>query len=203
MISSETSRHLDIGCGEKPRNPYGRKELYGIDVAVKNPSERFREGNLALEPIPFPDNYFQSVSAYDFLEHVPRILGRANGTGTRLPFVELMNEIWRVLAPNGVLYAQTPAYPNAAAFCDPTHVNFITFDTSMYFTRPHLMGRMYGFTGTFDVIRVLRYKPTVDYELSGMDKISRLLQWCRKPIGQGSHVLWELKAVKQTEALRA
>jgi SAM-dependent methyltransferase len=197
MNNDVVSRHLDIGCGSKPRNPYERLELYGVDLSVAEPSATFRQANLALEPIPFPDDHFQSVSAYDFLEHVPRILTCSGGAGTRLPFVELMNEIWRVLAPGGLLYAQTPVYPHQAVFADPTHVNLVAFDTFMYFTRPTLMARMYGFTGTFDVVRVLRYKPRRDYDSIGMDKLSRLLQWCRRPVGPGSHVLWEFRAVKK------
>ena len=26
------SRHLDLGCGTKPRNPYRRTELHGVDI---------------------------------------------------------------------------------------------------------------------------------------------------------------------------
>ncbi|MDQ3205818.1 MAG: hypothetical protein M3Q40_04805 [Pseudomonadota bacterium] len=40
-----------------------------------------------LEPIPYPDGSFGSVSAYDFLEHVPRIFPSADGRATVFPFV--------------------------------------------------------------------------------------------------------------------
>ena len=94
-----TTRHLDLGCGARPRNPYGRDELHGIDLAPRHEPGAFevRRANLALEPIPYPDDHFDSVSAYDFLEHVPRVLPTADGRDTRFPFVELMNEVWRVL----------------------------------------------------------------------------------------------------------
>ena len=143
------TRHLDLGCGSRPHNPYHRDELHGVDIADPRAALplQFRQANLALQPIPYPDGYFDSVSAYDFIEHVPRVLPTADGLGTRFPFVELMNEVWRVLVPGGLFYASTPAYPHAAAFQDPTHVNIITLETHKYFTRPETLGRLYGFRG--------------------------------------------------------
>lgn len=40
-----------------------------------------------------------------------------------------MNEIHRVLAPEGLFFCRVPAFPSTYAFKDPTHVNFITEDT--------------------------------------------------------------------------
>lgn len=72
-----------------------------------------------------------------------------------------MSDIWRVLKPGGIFYARTPAYPSAAAFQDPTHVNIITDQTISYFARrPALdgslvdpwgldLGKRYGFKGEF------------------------------------------------------
>ena len=124
--------HLDLGCGPSPKNPFGYEKLYGIDIRKNNGelnNATIVTANLAIEPIPFPDNFFDSVSAYDFFEHVPRVSVDFNAKSSRFPFVELMNEIWRVLKPNGILYAVTPAFPNEKVFRDPTHVNIITKKT--------------------------------------------------------------------------
>jgi SAM-dependent methyltransferase len=188
------TRHLDLGCGGVPRNPYQCDELYGVDLVVAEPSERFKAANLSLQSIPFADNHFHSVSAYDFLEHVPRVLPTSDGTATRLPFVELMDEIWRVLVPGGRFYAVTPAYPDQAAFQDPTHVNILTHGTHLYFTEPRLLGRIYGFRGTFRERRVERVEPTSDYEplqRSWAERARRRLK--RKSF---SHLIWEFDAVK-------
>lgn len=100
----QTGKHLDIGCGSKPRNPFRYSSLSGVDI-YRHPdllSEvDFRLANLAVEPIPFDDSQFDSISAFDFIEHVPRVLGNSV-LGTRFPFIDLMNEIWRVLKPDGV-----------------------------------------------------------------------------------------------------
>jgi SAM-dependent methyltransferase len=196
------TNHLDVGCGDTPRNPYNRDHLHGIDVAPRgdHPSATIRKANLFLEPIPYLDEYFDSVSAYDFLEHVPRVLPTADGAGTRFPFIELMNEMWRVLKPGGMLYASTPCYPGRELFSDPTHCNFITDDTLLYFTRPMLMARMYGFKGDFDVKRARFYMPGATYEpweRSFMDKLKRKLSvWATRPQGKASHFLWEFCANK-------
>ena len=153
--SPGTDRHLDLGCGKFPRNPYRKAELHGVDIRALSPQDEgfdYRRANLALEPIPYPDGHFASVSAYDFIEHVPRML-IGGSEGTRLPFIELMNEIWRVLAPDGRLYAVTPAWPHAEAFVDPTHVNVITEGTVDYFVGTAPLGRIYGFRGHFELLR--------------------------------------------------
>jgi SAM-dependent methyltransferase len=204
-------RHLDLGCGEKPRNPYSRAQLCGVDVRdlTSHDGFEYRSANLFLDPIPFDDGSFGSVSAYDFIEHVPRILPTADGCGTTFPFVRLMNEIWRVLASNGRFYALTPAFPNAEAFADPTHVNIVTDQTHTYFCGDEPLGRMYGFNGTFrciDVRRVYRsdaYSPIASsaQNNSRAKSMSRKLRsfsrWLRgkQPL-RPAYLLWELEAVK-------
>ena len=193
------TRHLDLGCGSRPHDPYRRDELHGVDVVAVQPALprlQFRQANLSLQPIPWPDGHFDSVSAYDFIEHVPRILPTPDGRGTRFPFVELMNEVWRVLAPGGLFYASTPAYPHAAAFQDPTHVNIITIETHKYFTRPETLGRMYGFVGDFEASRVVRVRPAAEYEPPAPGFVERVRQRQREKRGAATHLVWEFVARK-------
>lgn len=147
--------HLDLGCGKRPRNPYNRGRLCGVDIRALSSALdfEFRAANLSLEPIPYPDGSFGSVSAFDFIEHVPRLLVTPDGRETFFPFVRLMDEVWRVLAKGGRFYALTPTLPNPEAFVDPTHVNFITDRTHEYFCGDNPLGRMYGFKGSFRVRR--------------------------------------------------
>jgi SAM-dependent methyltransferase len=201
MPSNTPKRHCDLGCGTKPRNPYHCEQLFGVDIrSHQEDSVDVRQANLVMAPIPYPDNFFHSVSAYDFLEHVPRVLPGSQAGTTRFPFVELMNEIWRVLVPGGRLYACTPAYPHAAAFQDPTHVNIITNETHQYFTQPTLLARMYGFTGDFAVLRVLPAKGgEFDYEpVAAPDFMRRYRLRRRARRGENSHLVWEFEARKAT-----
>jgi SAM-dependent methyltransferase len=74
---------------------------------------------------------------------------------TRLCFIELVNEIHRVLKNGGYFLHVTPAYPSKEAFQDPTHVNIITEDTfPFYFCQPELFAAKvgYGYTGNFELV---------------------------------------------------
>jgi SAM-dependent methyltransferase len=211
-VMNPDDRHLDLGCGKRPRNPYGRRELHGVDVrpAPAGADFQHRVANLTLEPIPYEDSSFGSVSAYDFIEHIPRILPTPDGRGTVFPFIRLMNEIWRVLAPGGRLYALTPGYPHAEAFMDPTHVNFITEGTHEYFCGDKPLGRIYGFDGHFRLLRCewvdiafhhsAAPPPNRAYVL--LKRFSRRLRsWSRRLRGKRArgrrvYLLWELEAVK-------
>lgn len=197
------SRHLDLGCGLRPKNPYCASELYGIDVRsdiirLDEKVATVMQANLALEPIPFPDGYFTSVSAWDFLEHIPRQLFVGGSTGIIYPFVRLMNEIWRVLDCGGIFLAYTPAYPSPEAFQDPTHVNIITDQTYGYFCGENPGARVYGFVGKF---QCKMNKFTAETNISRTPRPSQTRQklrdfhrrWFR---GRVSHLVWEFEAFK-------
>jgi SAM-dependent methyltransferase len=163
---------LDLGCGNTPRNPYQAKYFYGVDV-VDTGNPDVKVADLAIEPIPFEDNSIDFITAFDFVEHIPRII-YIDGK-KRQPFIELMNEIWRVLKPGGIFRAHTPAYPHKEAFVDPTHVNFITEDTVRYFCKDSGLdsfGKMYGFNGAFEPVAL------------GWDETYKF------------HFVWELRAIK-------
>ena len=148
---TNTTKSLDLGCGLIPRNPYGADHVFGIDL-VGEETDFLKLADLAIQPIPFRDSSVDFVTAFDFLEHVPR-LTYINGIRIH-PFIELMNEIHRVLKPGGIFLAHTPAYPRQEAFQDPTHVNVISENTIQYFAGHSIETcRSYGFRGEFEIIR--------------------------------------------------
>jgi len=141
-------KSLDLGCGDTPRNPFNAHIIYGVDL-IDAPEKNIRGADLAVEAIPFDDLTFDFVTAFDFIEHVPRVLYIPH---RRNPFVILMNEIYRVLKIGGQFLSFTPAYPHPEAFYDPTHVNVISEKTfPLYFDNERLLARRYGFTGKFKI----------------------------------------------------
>jgi SAM-dependent methyltransferase len=139
---------LDIGCGSEPRNPFKAPIVYGIDIREGVPN--IRNADLVVEPIPFPDSTIDYLTAYDFIEHVPRVIYLPK---RRFPFVELMNEVYRVLKTEGIFLSHTPVYPYPEAFRDPTHVNIITADTfPYYFCGEDAHADIYGFKGRFKLL---------------------------------------------------
>lgn len=154
LSESGNSKSLDLGCGGTPRNPFKANLLYGIDIrGSDNPN--IARSDLAQEGIPHGDASMNYITAFDFIEHVPRVVYLPE---IRYSFIELMNEIYRVLAPGGLFLAQTPVYPFSACFTDPTHINPITSETfSQYFDDQRQWGRMYGFKGAFRIESQVRH----------------------------------------------
>lgn len=191
------TKHLDVGCGEYPRNPYNQTELYGIDAGTYVKNENVKRANLITEKIPFENDFFDSVSAFDVLEHIPRQVVDYSNNNVRFPFIELMQEVWRVSKHGGRFYALTPAYPAAAAFQDPTHVNFITEMTHTYFCGNEPHASRYGFMGKFKALRVslVVVKDSYEPEMSLRKKIRFLHRKYFRKSGL-THLLWELEAVK-------
>jgi SAM-dependent methyltransferase len=145
---------LDLGCGETIRNPYQALTVIGLDI---------QDADLAIEPIPHPDDLFDFVTAYDFLEHIPRLLYVPH---RRYPFVELMSEVWRVMKVGGKFLSSTPAFPHAPAFQDPTHVNIITPLTfAEYFDDEKTWAKQYGFKGKFHINNMRYHGPHLIAEL--------------------------------------
>lgn len=191
------TRHLDMGCGGFPRNPFGQDELYGLDIGDYITNSNIRRANLSTDKIPFEDNYFDSISAFDVLEHIPRQAIDFSKQETRFPFIELMQEVWRVSKPGATFYALTPAYPAPEAFQDPTHVNFITEMTHSYFCGDDPHAARYGFKGRFEAIRTGMVVPKDAYE-PGVTLRKSMRLWHRKYLRRSglTHFLWELKVVK-------
>ena len=183
------NKHLDLGCGNNPRNPFDAKEVYGVDISeradFKEKNIFFKKANVVTEDIPFCENYFDSISAYDFLEHIPRVV--IDQGKTSFPFINLMNEIYRTLKNNGEFYAITPLYPLESAFVDPTHVNYITKNTFKYFCVPDVWAEMYGFKGKFKVLRVqqVNFEEEINKKISFNNILLNLFLHKRK-----QHIVW-------------
>lgn len=90
LIDSNT---LDLGCGSTPRNPFGANNFYGVDLFEQN-DEKIKVADLAVNPIPFENDTFDFITAYDFIEHIPRVIYSPSRS---FPFINLMNEIFRCL----------------------------------------------------------------------------------------------------------
>mgnify|MGYP006270812389 CR=1 FL=1 len=145
---------LDLGCGSNPRNPFSSKSFFGVDIRADICVPSVHQADLSHEDVPFANDTFDIVSAFDFLEHIPRISykdGRSSYS-----FITLMNEVYRVLKPSGFFLYSFPVYPAPEAFQDPTHVNIMTENTiPYYFCEPRSWAKSlgYGFSGRFELVQ--------------------------------------------------
>lgn len=60
MEDTDLINSLDLGCGEKPRNPLECENAYGLDIRDLD-IENVVCADVVLEPIPFSDNFFDVI----------------------------------------------------------------------------------------------------------------------------------------------
>lgn len=145
---------LDLGCGNALKNPFNTDIVFGIDIfSTKNVIQL----DLRYEAIPFPDKSIGYVTAYDFLEHMPRLFYDVERKSHINSFIHVMNESSRVLADGGLFLHSTPIFPHEDAFIDPTHVNFLTSNSFIYFASvpDHLVSltKDYGIATRFKILK--------------------------------------------------
>ncbi|MDC1131819.1 class I SAM-dependent methyltransferase [Gammaproteobacteria bacterium] len=159
--NDSNSLSLDLGCGNNPKNPFNAKKVYGLDL-FDNKDLNIQFCKLGFVKLPFDDNHFDYITAFDLIEHIPRYYENCPEGNT--PFIFLMNEIWRVLKNEGIFLSHTPIYPFPEVFQDPTHNNFLTSDTfKIYFSdQKNLLATSYGIKSNFKILKdKMRYRHQV------------------------------------------
>jgi SAM-dependent methyltransferase len=110
-------RVLDVGCGARKQyaGAIGIDRHAHADVDIVADLER---------GLPVGDQSIDHVFAVHFLEHVHNLL-------------PLLNELHRVLRPEGVLHVMVPHRASINAWADPTHVRFFDPQTFKFLCRPY------------------------------------------------------------------
>ena len=128
-------RRLNLGCCESNLEGYLNCDIFPpSSLATINFQNRW----------PWEDNSFAFVRAHDFVEHLPDKLFT-------------MNELWRVLAPNGRAEISIPTTEGSGAFQDPTHVSFWNRRSFCYYEHGNpyreRFGKFYDIYADFRVIQ--------------------------------------------------
>jgi hypothetical protein len=130
---------LDLGSAHNKPDGYlgvDQRPGPGVDIVARLP------GRLGL-----PDGSVGVIRAVDFLEHVA-------------DKVALINEIYRLLAPGGLLLSQTPSTDGRGAFQDPTHVAFYNENSFWYYTEARYRNFVPQITARFQSSRLVTTFPT-------------------------------------------
>ncbi len=134
---------LDLGAAHnRPAGYLGVDQYPGPDVDL-----------VATLPnrLPLDDGSVGVIRAVDFLEHV----------GDK---IALINELYRVLAPGGILLSQTPSSDGRGAYQDPTHVAFYNENSFWYYTERQYRNFVPQIKAAFQVSRLVTYHPTEWHE---------------------------------------
>lgn len=135
---------LDIGCGLVKKNGF-----IGIDKIIKTRPDIVADVEYGL---PVKTNSISHVYCSHLLEHV-----------NNLP--SLMEELYRIVKPNGIIEIIVPYYASLGAFMDPTHVRFFTEETFSYFSKSKKEKHFdYDFNCNFEIIKIeFKYLPQFRY----------------------------------------
>jgi len=124
---------LNLGCGVNKKKGYVNIDInpkYGPDIVCDGLH------------LPIKENSMDCARAFDFLEHVPN--------DKRMDIIE---EIYRVLKPDGKFHHLTPSTDGPGAFSDPTHLSFWNIDSWLYYCDAlgGVMRKPYGIKANFRV----------------------------------------------------
>jgi glycosyltransferase involved in cell wall biosynthesis len=130
---------LDLGAAHRKPPGYLGVDQYardGVDIIATLPA-----------PLDLPDDSVGLLRAVDFLEHVP----------AKIP---LINELYRLLAPGGMLLTQTPSSDGRGAYQDPTHVAYYNENSFWYYTDNQYRAFVPEIQARFQNSRLVTYFPT-------------------------------------------
>jgi SAM-dependent methyltransferase len=133
-------KELVIGCGRrivKDLSLEGMEAFQELVTLDNNPDHCPNVlWDLSQNPLPFSDNEFDEIHAYDVLEHLAQ-------QGDYKFFFSEFSEYWRILKNKGHLFATVPLEGSQWAWGDPSHKRVITRSQLAFLNQ-----KMYSQVGT-------------------------------------------------------
>lgn len=139
MASSGDGQRLNAGCGRDVLAGWvnlDEAQLDGVDVVH----------DLDVTPWPFPDHSFIEIRLINVLEHLSDTVG-------------IMEEMSRLVAPDGRILVRVPCVNGPDATSDPTHKAFFNHHTLEFFDPTTKSGKERGYysSAKFRIVRTTYY----------------------------------------------
>lgn len=164
------SVRVNLGCGRDVRDGW-----LNIDQFHSEGSDRpDLLCDFDTERVPLEDDSVDYVELIHVIEHLRNPL-------------HVMEEVHRILKPNGMVHIACPHGSSDDAFEDPTHVRQYFPGSFLYFAQPTYWRADYGYRGDFDIERVELWVPkgvTMIHTIVSRNQVFEMKAWLKpvKPI---------------------
>ncbi len=163
---------LLLGCGSSREKRLSRtkdtgwSDLTTLDI---NPDHKPDVvWDLHLLPLPFADNHFDEIHAYEVLEHVGQ-------QGDYRTFFNQFCEFWRILKPNGHMFVTVPSRLSPWAWGDPSHTRIIQKEHLVFLVQSQYTEQV-GKTPMSDFRHIYKADFDVEYVDEGPDLFSFVIK---------------------------
>ena len=138
LLASKSGIRLDIACGQN-RQP----GFVGLDIHAWPGVDIVHDVNV--HPWPLPDECAIVAMCSHLVEHIPTVM--LDGGKTRFPFIEFMDEVWRIMKIGGEFMIACPHGSSQGFLQDPTHCHAMNETTWAYFdpAEQTAQGQLYQF----------------------------------------------------------
>jgi hypothetical protein len=126
--------------------------------------------NLMHLPTPFENDSVDEIHAYEVLEHTGR-------QGDYEFFFAQFSDFYRILKPNGLLFATVPAMDSVWALGDPSHTRIVQPENLIFLHQPAYTEQI-GKTSMSD----FRYLYKADFDIMHLEKSGDNLRFVLKAI---------------------
>lgn len=123
---NEQLKVLDLGCGNRKR-----PGAIGVDFNNRTAADVIHDLNSF--PYPFDDSSFDEIYLDNTLECLDDV-------------IRVMEEVYRICKPGGLVKVIVPYFRSPYAFIDPLHKHFFTVSSFSYFDPEHIYCSRYDYS---------------------------------------------------------
>lgn len=139
-VGTSSLRKLDLGCGNRKR-----EGATGVDFNDRTQADIVH--NLNVFPYPFDEGSFDEIYLDNTLEHLDEPL-------------HVMEEVYRLCRPGGLVKVIVPYFRSPWAYHDPTHTHFFTVHSFAYYDPDHIVCQRYDYTLARFKVEKIRFNET-------------------------------------------